>query len=330
MRIAVTGSIATDYLMVFPGTFSEQFVTDQLEEVSLSFLIDKLDVRRGGVAANIAYGMGSLGLNPVLVGAVGEDFDEYRAWLEARGVDTQSVHVSTIRHTSRFICTTDRVNNQIASFYAGAMEESREIDLLPVAQRVGGLDLVLIGANDPAGMLRHTEQCREYGYPFVADFSQQIARLSGAEVSQLLPGAAYLFTNEYEAGLLLEKTGWSREKVLAHVGSWVTTLGADGVRVDTQQSEGIATVTVPGVPAKRELDPTGVGDAFRAGFFAGLSWQLPVERASQVGCLLATQVLEAVGPQEYTLDPATFARRLADAYGDDARSAVEPFLPAIA
>lgn len=324
MRIAVTGSIATDYLMAFPGKITEQLVADQLETVSLSFLIDSLDVRRGGVAGNISYGLGSLGLKPVLVGAVGEDFDDYRTWLEEHGVDTQSVHVSPHRHTARFLCTTDAVNNQIASFYSGAMSETNQIDLEPVAARFGGLDLVLVGASDPEGMHRHTVQCRENGYPFAADFSQQIARMSGDEVAELVPGAAYLFTNEYEASLLLDKTGWSREHVLDQVGTWITTLGPAGVRVE---SNGSQTITVPGVPAKQEADPTGIGDAFRAGFFAGMSWGVPVERAVQVGCLMATTVLETVGPQEYSIDSAAFGRRLADAYGDTARTEVEPFLP---
>lgn len=156
MRIAVTGSIATDHLMAFPGRFSDQLIADQLENVSLSFLVEQLDIRRGGVAANIAIGLARLGLRPILVGAVGADFDGYRLWLERHGVDTKSVHVSQTRHTARFLCTTDRAQNQIASFYAGAMVEAREIELWAVADRTGGLDLVVIGPNDPEAMLSHT------------------------------------------------------------------------------------------------------------------------------------------------------------------------------
>lgn len=323
MRIAVTGSIATDYLMVFPGKFTDQLVADQLEQVSLSFLIDTLDVRRGGVAGNISYGLGCLGLRPVLVGAVGEDFDEYRAWLDQHGVDTAAVYVSKDHHTARFLCTTDSSNNQIASFYSGAMAETRNIDLGAVAQQVGALDLVLIGASDPEGMLQHTEQCRALGLPFAADFSQQIARMNGDEVSKLVPGASYLFTNEYEAGLLLDKTGWSRDDVLAQVGTWVTTLGAAGVRLESKDS---APISVPSVPAKREVDPTGVGDGFRVGYFAAQSWNLPVERSLQFGCLLATTVLETMGPQEYFIDPDVFVQRFADAYGDEAAADIRPFL----
>ena len=157
MRIAVTGSIATDHLMTFPGRFADQLVADQLHTVSLSFLVDNLDVRRGGVGANIAFGMGQLGTTPILVGAAGFDFDEYRAWLERHGVDTDSVRISETLHTARFVCTTDADHNQIGSFYTGAMSEARQIELKTVADRVGGLDLVLIGADDPEALLRHTE-----------------------------------------------------------------------------------------------------------------------------------------------------------------------------
>ena len=219
MRIAVTGSIATDHLMTFPGRFTDSLVADQLDKVSLSFLVDELDVRRGGVAANIAFGMACLGLHPVLVGAVGQDFDDYRSWLERHGVDTASrSHVSELKHTARFVCTTDADHNQIASFYSGAMCEARDIELGPVADRVGGLDLVLIGANDPDAMIRHTDECRQRGIPFAADPSQQLARMDGDEIRLLVDGAAYLFTNEYEAALTERKTGWSADEILERVG----------------------------------------------------------------------------------------------------------------
>src|ERR1700742_1938690 len=207
MKIAVTGSIATDHLMHFPGRFAEQLIADQLHKVSLSFLVDDLVVRRGGVASNIAYGMGKLGLRPMLVGAVGADFADYRSWLERHGVDCDSVYVSEVAHTARFVCTTDDDLNQIASFYAGAMSEARNISIAPVAERVGGVDLVLISPNDPAAMARHTRECRELGYPFAADPSQQLARMSGDEVRDLIDGGAYLLTNEYEKDLLESKTG---------------------------------------------------------------------------------------------------------------------------
>jgi adenosine kinase len=323
MRIAVAGSIATDHLMVFPGKFTDQLIADQLETVSLSFLVDELNIRRGGIAGNISYGLGCLGFNPILVGAVGQDFADYRAWLERHGVDTASVYVSEQNHTARFVCTTDSVHNQIGTFYAGAMAESRNIELAPIAERVGGLDLVIISATDPAAMLRHTEECREHGYRFAADVGQQVTRMDGGPLRQLVEDAAYLLTNEYERGMLVNKTGWSEADILAKVDAWVTTLGADGVKIESTDA---APVTVPAVPAKLEADPTGIGDGFRVGFFAGLAWGLPTERAMQFGCALATTVLEVHGPQEYTIEPDNLVRRLASAYGEEAAAQVAPFL----
>lgn len=325
MRIAVTGSIATDHLMRFPGRFADQLISDQLERVSLSFLVDELVIRRGGVAANISYGLARLGLTPILVGAVGEDFADYRSWLDRHGVDTASVHVSEVAHTARFVCTTDEDLCQIASFYPGAMSEARNIELAPVAERFGGLDLVVISPNDPEAMLRHTDECRQRGYPFAADPSQQLARMDGADVRQLVEGATYLLCNEYEKALLEQKTGWSDAEVLARVDTRITTHGADGVRIE-RAADGTS-LHVPVVPARDTPDPTGVGDAFRAGFFAGRSWNFSLERSAQVGCLLATLVLETVGPQEYEADDAELLKRFGEAYGPDAAAELKTMLP---
>ncbi|MFJ1746701.1 carbohydrate kinase family protein [Streptomyces sp. NPDC088116] len=323
MRIAVTGSIATDHLMTFPGRFAEQLVAEQLHTLSLSFLVDNLDVRRGGVGANISFGMGQLGTRPILVGAAGADFDEYRDWLDRHGVDTASVRISDVLHTARFVCTTDADHNQLGSFYTGAMSEARLIELKKVSDRVGGLDLVLIGADDPEAMRRHTEECRSRGIPFAADFSQQIARMDGEEIRNLLEGATYLFSNEYEKGLIESKTGWTEDEILAKVGHRVTTLGKRGVRIDKVGEEPI----VVGCPEEEvKADPTGVGDAFRAGFLSGLSWGVGLERAAQVGCMLATLVIETVGTQEYTLSRTHFMDRFTKAYGHDAAVEVQAHL----
>jgi adenosine kinase len=323
MKIAVTGSIATDHLMHFPGRFADQLIADQLDKVSLSFLIDDLVVRRGGVAANIAFGMARLGLRPVLIGAVGADFDEYRAWLERHGVDCDSIHVSEMLHTARFVCTTDDDMCQIASFYAGAMSEARNIELAPANDRVGGFDLVVISADDPQGMVRHSQECRARGYRFAADPSQQLARMGGDEIVQLIDGAAYLLTNDYEKSLLESKTGLSDAEVLDRVEVRVTTLGKNGVEIT---GNGIERIHVPIARDVQPVDPTGVGDGFRAGFFAGLSWGLGLERSAQVGSLLAGLVLEAAGGQEYDLRPDTFLKRLGDSYGHEAADDVRPHL----
>jgi adenosine kinase len=313
VQIAVTGSIASDHLMTFPGRFADSLVVEQLDKISLSFLVDDLEVRRGGVAANISFAMAGVGLRPLLVGAVGADFAEYRSWLDRHGVDTGHVRVSELKHTARFICTTDRDQAQIASFYAGAMSEAREIELAPLSERVGGLDLVLIGANDPEAMLRHTDECRDRGYAFVADPSQQLAFSDGASIRRLVEGATYLFTNEYEAALTEQKTGWSADEVLSVVGTRVTTLGARGVRIE---AKGEPTIEVGVARELRKADPTGVGDAFRGGFLAGLSWGLSYERCAQIGSMLATYVIETVGTQEYELTHSGFLQRLEEAFGE--------------
>ena len=323
MSLLIAGSIATDHLMSFAGKFSDSLVVDQLDKLSLSFLVDDLEIRRGGCAANISFGLGGLGLRPVLVGAVGEDFADYRAWLERHNVDCDSVHVSETKHTARFVCTNDTSMAQIASFYPGAMSESREIELKPIVDRVGHPEYVLVGPDDPEGMLRHTDECRQRGYRFVADPSQQLAFGDGELIRALVEGAHILFSNEYEASLIVQKTGWSRDEVLERVGTWVVTLGAAGVRIERKGEE---TLVVPAVADAVAVEPTGVGDAFRAGFLAGLAWELEDRHAAELGCLLAAHVVEKVGTQEYTLTREAFLARCEKAYGPDTVAAIAPHL----
>lgn len=308
--------------MHFPGKFSDQLLADQLHQVSLSFLVDDLVVRRGGVAANIAFGMGLLGERPVLVGAVGQDFADYRAWLERHGVDCGSVHVSPNHHTARFVCTTDEEMCQIASFYAGAMSEARNIELRPAVERTGA-ELIVISADDPAGMVRHSVEARELGYRFAADPSQQIARMTGEELLLLIDGADLLFTNEYEKNLLESKTGLSEAQISERIGVRVTTQGKRGVEIVGRD---LPTVHVPVAKERAKLDPTGVGDGFRAGFLSARTWGLSWERSAQVGSLLATLVLETVGTQEYEVKPADFCERLAESYGDEAAAEVQQYV----
>jgi adenosine kinase len=323
VRIAVTGSIAMDHLMVYPGRFAEQLIAGQLDKVSLSFLADELEIRRGGVAANIALALGRLGLAPVLIGAAGLDFANYGCWLRSNGVDTESVRLSETRRTARFVCTTDADQNQIATFYAGAMAEARELELEPTMRRVEGLDLVVIAPNDPEAMVRHTDECLRRGYAFAADPSQQLARLGGDEARKLVEGARFLFTNAYEAAMLRERTGWSERDILDRVGTWIVTKGADGVRI---AEAGRPALEVAAAPTAGVLDPTGGGDAFRAGFLAGVSWGLGHERAVQLGCALATVVLESVGTQEYELTSGDLLGRLDKGYGAEVAQQLEPHL----
>ena len=315
VTIAVTGSIATDHLMRFPGRFSEQLLAEHLQKVSLSFLVDDLVVHRGGVAGNMAYAIGVLGGRAALVGAAGVDFTDYREWLEGAGVDCDNVLISDTAHTARFVCTTDEDMAQIASFYPGAMSQARNIKLANVVAAIGTPELVIVGANDPDTMFLHTDECRKLGLAFAADPSQQLARLSGEETKRLIDGATYLFTNDYEWDLLLSKTGWTDADVLAQVGLRVTTLGAKGV--DLVSADG-TNIHVDVVPETAQIDPTGVGDAFRAGFLTARSAGLGLERAAQLGSLVAVLVLETTGTQNWTWDLGIAKERLADAYGSEA------------
>jgi adenosine kinase len=315
MKIGVAGSVGLDHLMTFSGKFTDSLVAGSLEKVSLSFLVDSLDVRRGGCAANIAYGMGVLGLNPILIAAVGKDWADYEAWLSRHGVDTSHALVSTTLHTAHFVVTTDQDLNQIASFFPGAMSEARNIELSPIMEKTGRLDMMVISPDDPEAMLRHSEVCRQLGVPFAADPSQQMARMTGDEIKLLIEGASYLFLNEYELALAMQKTGWSDQEILERVKFRVVTLGSKGAKVESAAGEFVQ-VTCPQENSK--TDPTGVGDSFRSGFIAGLAWGVSHERCAQLGALIATYVIETLGTQEYRFTNTQFVERFAQAYGQGA------------
>ena len=321
MKIGVAGSVGLDHLMTFSGKFADSLVAGSLEKVSLSFLVDSLDVRRGGCAANICYGMGVLGLNPVLIAAVGKDWADYEAWLSRHGVDTSHALVSTELYTAHFMVTTDDDLNQIASFFPGAMSEARNIELGPIMDKTGRFDMVVISPDDPEAMLHHSDVCRSEGIAFAADPSQQMARMSGEEIKLLIDGASYLFLNEYELALAMQKTGWSDREILEHVKIRVVTLGSNGAKVESAAGEFVQV----GVPQeKSKTDPTGVGDSFRSGFIAGLAWGLSHERCAQLGSLIATYVIETMGTQEYRFTGAEFVSRFEQAYGSDAAAEIAP------
>jgi len=323
MKIGVAGSVGLDHLMTFSGKFTDSFVAGSLEEVSLSFLVDSLDVRRGGCAANICYGMGVLGLNPVLIAAVGKDWADYEAWLSRHGVDTSHALVSTTLYTAHFMVTTDDDLNQIASFFPGAMSEARNIELAPIMEKTGRFDMVVISPDDPEAMLHHSDVCRSEGIAFAADPSQQMARMSGEEIKLLIDGASYLFLNEYELALAMQKTGWSDREILEHVKIRVVTLGSKGAKVESAAGEFVQV----GTPQeKSKTDPTGVGDSFRSGFIAGLAWGLSHERCAQLGSLIATYVIETMGTQEYRFTSAEFLARFDGAYGPEAAAEIAPHL----
>ena len=311
MNVIVTGSIAFDYLMIFPGRFVEHILPDQIEHLSVSFLVDEMRRQRGGCAANIAYNLALLGENPRLMATVGQDFDEYRAWLEQHGVDTSLVRDEPDLFTASFFVSTDQDGNQIASFYTGAMARARDLSLCDLD--ADPVDLVVISPNDPEAMVKYAAECRELGIPYLYDPSQQIIRLSGEDLKGGVEGCALLVVNEYEFGMLQEKTGLSDEAIRsAPARACIVTLGAEGAHV---WAKGVLHA-IPPVSPQRSDDPTGVGDAFRAGLIRGLALGLSWDLAGRMGALAATYALEQPGPQSHHYTPAEFVARFRQFFDD--------------
>ncbi len=307
MRIIVTGSIAFDYLMSFPGRFTEHFLPEHFQRVSLSFHVDTMDKRRGGCAPNIAYTLALLGERPVLMGAAGRDFNDYRQWLEAAGVDTSLVHEVPDKFTASFFCSTDEANNQIASFYAGAMTHAAELSF----RTAGPADLVIISPNDPAAMTQYAEECRTLGLRFVFDPGQQSVRMSGSEIADGLAGAAVVICNDYELELIRDKTGLGEPAILERAGALVVTRGERGSTVFT----GNGRVEVAAAAPQRIVDPTGVGDAYRGGLLKGLAAGADLAVAAQLGSVAATYALEHLGGQNHAYTWAEFAARFERHFG---------------
>lgn len=310
MNIFCTGSVAYDYLMTFPGLFREHILPEKLEKISLSFLVDSMVRLRGGTAPNIAYNLALLGARPRLVATVGEDFEDYRAWLESKGVDTSGARVIPGEYTASFFANTDRSNSQIASFYPGAMAHAAEISL---AQLDGEKpDLVIISPNDPAAMDRYAVECQQLGIPYLYDPSQQIVRLEPEIIRRGVLGAQSVFVNEYELGLLERHTGLKIKEIMDHVRYMVVTLGDQGAWIFAGSEQ----YAIPVVPPDRILDPTGVGDAFRAGFLTGFRLGLGWEICGEMGALAATYCLEQRGTQAHFYTPAEFITRFRRSFDD--------------
>lgn len=310
MTIICTGSIAYDYLMSFPGYFKDHILPDRLESISLSFLVDNMVRQRGGTAPNIAYTLALLGEHPVLMGTVGEDFADYDAWLKGCGVDTRCVKVIPGMFTASFFANTDRSNNQICSFYAGAMSRAAELSVASLETKP---DLVIISPNDPVAMDKYVCECVEAGINYLYDPGQQVVRSDPEELRRGVEGAYSVFVNEYEFELLQKHTGLSKKAILDHVDLLVVTLAERGAQIYADGE----VYSVPVVPATKILDPTGVGDAFRGGFVRGVRLGLDWETCGKMGALAATYCLETRGPQEHAYTPAEFVARYRQHFDDD-------------
>lgn len=309
MRILFTGSIAYDYLMTFPGYFKDHILPEKLDNLSLSFLVESMTRQRGGTAPNIAFTHALLGGDAAVMGTVGEDFADYRAWLEKHGVDCSAVKEIAGTFTASFFANTDRANCQIASFYPGAMGYASVQSLYDLERKP---EVVVISPNAPDAMSKFVRECKELGWRYVYDPSQQLARASKDDVCAGVDGAWMLAVNDYEAGLIHKMLGWDEAELQKRVQVLVITRGEQGATIF---AEGVRT-DVAIVPAQQAKDPTGVGDAFRAGLLRGVASGWPWPLCGQMGALAATYCLERVGPQNHSFSRAEFLTRFRQHFDD--------------
>lgn len=318
MNIVITGSVAYDYLMSFPGYFKEHILPEHIENISLSFLVETMEKRRGGIAPNIAYTLALFGERPRLLAAVGEDFEDYRRWLEEHGIDTRGAKVIPGTFTASFFANTDLSNAQIATFYTGAMAYASQLHLSDLDGDKP--DLVVISPNDPQAMKQYVAECIALQIPYLYDPSQQIVRLTGEEIRYGIDHALALFVNEYEFALIQKMTGYSAEEIARRVRFMVVTCGECGAEL---YADGMH-IHIPAVPPQRIADPTGVGDAFRGGFLAAYARGLDWETCGKVGALAATYCLEQHGTQSHCYTPLEFVHRYRQLFDDEGK--LEVFL----
>ena len=311
MKLVVTGSIAFDYLMSFPGKFTEHLLPEHMHRVSLSFLVDTMDKRRGGCAPNIAYTLALLGERPLVMATAGQDFGDYRAWMEAAGIDTTYVKLVPDRFTASFFCSTDQAANQIASFYTGAMANAGELSFRTIPGLKGD-GLVIISPNDPDAMVQYAQECSTLGIRYIWDPGQQCARMDGTQLREGLSGAFLVIVNDYEFELLRQKTGLSEKDVQDEVEVLVITRGEKGCSVFAAG----ARKDVPAVPPLRIEDPTGVGDAFRGGFMKGLATGVSYEECARLGSVAAAYALEHLGGTSHAYSLDEFRARYAVHFGE--------------
>lgn len=315
MRVVVTGSLAYDYIMNFPGLFKDHILPDRVHMLSVSFLVDSMKRMRGGVAGNIAYSLALLGVQPLVVASAGQDFGEYRQWMTSQGVDASGVHEVIGEFTASCFINTDQANNQLVAFYTGAMARSRDLSLLGFG--LTQHDLVVISPTDPDAMARYVRECRELGVPFLFDPGKQTPRLSADQILDGLDGAYALIGNDYEFAMMAQVTGKSERELIESVPLTVITHGEKGSIVSESRNGTRIDTTVDVAPVDEVRDPTGAGDAYLAGFVFGLSQQLPAVTCGKIASLAGAFAIEHHGCQEHVYTPTEFYARYVTAFAAD-------------
>lgn len=310
MRSVVTGSLAYDYIMNFPGDFKDHILEEKAHTLTVSFLLDSLRWSRGGVAGNIAYSLALLGERPLVFATVGGDFEEYREWMESKGIDASGIVEIEDDFTASAFINTDQANNQIVAFYPGAMAQAKDLSIEELG--LSSDDLVIISPTDPEAMTGYAEECRSLGVPFLFDPGKQTPQLEGEQILAGLEGASVFIGNDYELGMMSRKTGKSEEELIASAPLTVVTRGGEGSTIYT---DGVEELEIPVAPISEVVDPTGAGDAYIAGLVFGLGRDFPMEVTGRVAALAAAYTVEQYGPQAHTYTPNEFAERYVDAFG---------------
>lgn len=307
MSILVTGSIAFDNIMNFPGYFKDHILPEKVHILSVSFLVESLKRQRGGAAANVAYNLALLGEKPRLLGAVGDDFGEYRERLEEAGVDTSPVWMIPGEFTASAFITTDRDDNQITGFYPGAMRLASDLSITDIEEA----SLVVITPDDPGAMAKYPAECRALGIPYIYSPGQQIVILSPEQLTDGVGGARCVIGNDYEMEMIQSKTGHTHRDLLGMADMVITTLGDRGSHIET--ADGL--VEIPAVAPANVVDPTGAGDAYVAGVARGIAASASPEDFGRVAALSASYAISEYGTQAHSYTPAEFAEASVKHFG---------------
>lgn len=310
MSVVLTGSIAYDYIMSFPGFFKDHILPEKIHEISVSFLVDSMKKQRGGIATNIAYNLALLGERPKIMATVGEDFEDYRRWLELHSIDTSAIIAIPDEFTASFFVSTDKSQNQIASFYTGAMAHAHLVSFKDHVN--GGIELAVISPNDPRAMVQYVAECKELGLSYIYDASQQIIRLSGEDLREGCTGSKMIVLNDYELEMLKNKTGWNDDEIAASTETLIVTYGENGSKI----FNGGRVFEIPAAKPRQYGEPTGAGDAYRAGIVKGMMHQLSWEFTGRLGSLAATYALEEHGTQNHRYELPEFVERFIQEFGE--------------
>lgn len=313
--ILVTGSLAFDFIMNFPGKFSDYILPEKIHAINLSFLVKTLRRERGGCAANIAYNLALLGEKPAILGVLGRDGRRYQNWLQKQGIDVSQIKMSQSKETPSAFIMTDAADNQITGFYPGAMENNIKYQIEGFLRNANikspDVELVIVAPNEPKAMINFAQECQKFSLPYLFDPGMQLPRLSQKDLAASIKGAKIVIGNDYEMALINQKAKSKKQKTQI----WITTLGAKGSMIEYQGK----TIKIKAAKPKNLSDPTGAGDAYRAGFIYGYLQGFDLKTAGQIGSVCAVYTVEKYGTTTHHFSKKEFEKRYQENYNEKIR-----------